>query len=144
MFVLDIFKDFNTLHVFSDNGPHHFKTVQTLNLFKDLQQTYHTVIFYNTFESYHGKGLYDAHTGVAKRMVKQRAISGHDVRTVADLLDVLHRMKDTFEIEIPSDAEMPKMNYSQLREGVKKFHQFYYKDSEPNHIFCKVHSDDVE
>ncbi len=144
MFVLDMFKDFKTLYVFSDNGPHHFMTVQTLNLFRELQQTFHTTIFYNTFESYHGKGLYDAHTGVAKRMIKQAAISGHDIRTVSDIIDVLDKIKDTFVIEIPMDALMSKTYYSLPREGVKKFHHFYYKDSDPEHIFCKVHSNDVE
>ncbi len=144
MFVLNLFQDFKTLHVFSDNGPHHFKTLQTLNLFKQLQQTYDILIFYNTFQSYHGKGLYDAHTGVAKRLIKQTAISGHDIRTIADLLEVLHRMKDTFVIELPSDERLPKLHYTQMPKGVKKFHQFYYDNSQPDHIFCKVKSDDVE
>lgn len=49
MFVLNLFEDFKTLHVFSDNGSHYFKTLQTLNLFKQLQQTYEILIFYNRF-----------------------------------------------------------------------------------------------
>lgn len=66
--------------------------------------------------------MYDAHTGVAKGLIKQIAISGHDIKTIADLLKVLHRMKGTFVIELLSDERLPKLHYTQMPKGVKKFH----------------------
>ncbi len=143
LFEMEFLQDFVKIQIFSDGGPHHFKTLNTIHLFEKLQNIYNKEMIYNLFASYHGKGLYDAHTGIAKRKIKCVSLSGYNVESLDDVLGILNEIKNTTAIELPADTEMPKVHYQKMYKQIKKFHQFSYPKDREGYIICKEKSTDT-
>ena len=65
----DYLRGFHTIHVFSDGGPHHFKTRFCQFLFHFCSYTYSVDIHHHFFASHHGHSIADGHAGIIKQLI---------------------------------------------------------------------------
>jgi hypothetical protein len=136
---------FDGIDVWSDGGPHHFKTKWCQWMWHVLSTQFFDgkLIAHNFFASYHGHSLADAHASVAKRALRAAYnISEHQRKHTGDVafgpasaeeLITLLRGKATrthaFHLRrIPRDIRL-KPNIAPLNL-IKSKHRFVYEDGQ--------------
>jgi hypothetical protein len=77
---LNVFKEFDSIEVWSDGGPHHFKTRYCQFLWHTLNCRFNITIIHNFFASYHGHSLCDSHAAQTKQAIKKEYISSEQQR----------------------------------------------------------------
>jgi len=82
LFQLKVFDQFDSLEIWSDGGPHHFKTRYCQWMWHHLSTIYFKGkrITHNFFASYHGHSLADSHAGRVKQVIKSEYISSQQSR----------------------------------------------------------------
>jgi hypothetical protein len=82
LFQRKVLDQFDSLELWSDGGPHHFKTRYCQWMWHHLSTCYfqQKKITHNFFASYHGHSLADSHAGRVKQVIKSEYISSQQSR----------------------------------------------------------------
>lgn len=101
-------------------------------MMKQFAQSLGIQIDWNFFASNHGKGICDGKHGVDKRVLRQRALSGNDTRSLDDYISAISSVKNTFLVFKVEGAESNDGYDCTPFTAIKKYHQF---------IFCPEEED---
>ena len=83
-----IFDNMKIIHIFSDGGPKHFKIRKSLFMLSLLNAYYPQTFRWHFFQSCHGKGPCDGHTGMLNMLLKREVLQGGFLQTDRDLFDL--------------------------------------------------------
>lgn len=130
----NLFTDVKRLIIWSDGGPAHFKIRRSLFMMKEFAWEHKIQIDWHFSASNHGKGVCDGKHGVDKQMLRQEALNGRDIRTLADYIEVISAVANTSVVfEVQGAESNEGYNCTKFKE-IKKYHEFIFK---PN-------TDDIE
>lgn len=106
-----------------------------------LQSKYKVRIHYHFFVSRYGKSLCDSHISVSKQHVRLVALSGTDIETVDQLVNVLMELNDTYAFNLGAIDRTLKYECLQFDDGIKKFHEFKFDKNLPLCFFRELSGD---
>jgi hypothetical protein len=151
---LNILTQYDSIEIWSDGGPHHFKTRYCQWMWHHLSTCYFNKkkITHNFFASYHGHSLADSHAGRDKQVIKSEYLSSQQSRmniganssqqiywgpaSANDIQIILqNKIENTTAIvltDIDRDPEL-KPKVAGL-VNIKQYHCFIYQ-----HNLCKMH-----
>ena len=96
----------NRVKIWSDGGPHHFKTNSHLDYLRDLAVETGMQFIHNYFPSYHGHSLADGHAGVLKRSHKKANVLAEGEQLKGDYtiksIQTVQQLKEFMETNIKS------------------------------------------
>eukprot|EP00732_Lithocolla_globosa_P002254 Lithocolla_globosa_v1_NODE_1429_length_2580_cov_31.909307.p1 type:complete len:642 gc:universal NODE_1429_length_2580_cov_31.909307:1952-27(-) len=129
--------DFHTIRVWSDGGPKHFKIRRTIFFFSVLQEKYGKKFIWNFFQSCHGKGPCDGHTGVIKKKLKLEAKKQNPVMTDYDMYEFAkeHVKSQSFWLEVDHKQDYDCKTF---KDGIKKYFEFSFDGI--GEILCRERS----
>lgn len=111
----------------SDGGPAHFKTRRSLFMMKEFAKELKIEINWHFFASNHGKGVCDGKHGVDKRMLRQRALAGQDIRTLNHYIAVISAVANTRLVFAVKGAESNDGYDCTKFKEVRKYHEFIFR-----------------
>ena len=133
---------FKVIHLFTDGGPKHFKVRKSLH-FMSLLATYYPQQFqWHFFQSCHGKGSCDGHTGMLKMMIKREVKRGQVLETDVDFLELfLEKSKFAQTQMIEVERFEKDLESSEFRDGIKKYFSYSFGGKE-GFVYCKEKTGD--
>jgi hypothetical protein len=142
--ILHLNEHFDRIDLWTDGGPHHFKT-------RFCQATWHALsvlrfdrkpITHNFFASYHGHSLADGHAAVVKRCLHSQYLLSELERTthqpdatwgpagVKEVAEVISRKCANTEVVVFNEIDRDGERRPTVRSipGIKSYHWFLYQD----------------
>jgi hypothetical protein len=116
---------FHTVRIWSDGGPKHFKIRRSIFLFSVLQDAYAKTFIWNFFQSCHGKGPCDGHTGVIKRKMKLEARKGNSIQNDREMFEFAKEnvKSQSFFLQIDRNKEY---DCGTFKKGIHCFFEFSF------------------
>jgi len=136
-----LFDSFKIIHVFSDGGPKHFKIRKTIFFFSLLNAYYPQTFIWHFFQSCHGKGPCDGHTGMLKMLVKREILRGECLQTDRDLYDLFCMKSKANTRFISIQREDKELDCTDFKQGIKKYFSYSFGRS-PGFVFCREKTGD--
>jgi len=119
-----LLKKFQTIKIFSDGGPKHFKIRKSLYLFSLLEEAYPQTFQWNFFQSCHGKGPCDSHAGMLKNLLKKEVLRGEIVHDEDELLELFKAKAKAHTVML--DINREDVDCSEFKQGIKKYFCFEF------------------
>ena len=142
---MKLLNNFDSIEVWSDGGPHHFKTRYCQYMWHMISCIYFQGkrITHNFFPSYHGHSICDSHAAVDKQIIKREYISSQQQRmnvgnktiywgpnSIRDIqLLIMNKLDNTTVIILDSIDRDPELKPSIAPlDRIKQKHCFVYEN----------------
>jgi hypothetical protein len=138
--IRDYLLGFNTIQIWSDGGPKHFKITACLVFFSAVQTTLvGKKVVYHFFPSYHGHSVCDGMASHLKKKLKTELMDKNMwIDSSEDLLKIFDRIKEYENYLVDLDSSK---HTCQTLHGIRSFHMFTFSRS--GKIKCFKTSEDT-
>lgn len=127
---------FDSIYIWSDGGPQHFKIKKTIQFFSYCRISSHKHITYNFFASGHGHSMCDSHTGVGKqKLLREERSQQQQTKGLQQVASSFAELDKTSVVSMNS-IEDANLIAKGMSEGIKKYHEFYFL-LEPGKVACR-------
>jgi hypothetical protein len=119
----DWFENIETVQIWSDGGPKHFKISSNMKLLKAIQDQHGDIGWiYNFFPAYHGYSVCDAAAAHAKRAINENIRNeNRAIRTPEEAVKVIN----TWENHIATKVSSVDMDFSTITlRGIRSYYKF--------------------
>lgn len=124
----EFFNRFDSIYIFSDGGPKHFKVTGNLAFFAVLQQQLNKNITYCFFESNHGHSVCDAVAAQAKNQIENRQRNeGIRITNSAEIVENLNCIESHVAMMAPPNGQSPKFP---TFNGIKGGYRFQFTETQ--------------
>jgi hypothetical protein len=107
LFNENVFKDIDTIMLYSDGGRKHFKCTVTIEFFSWFSQFEQINIVYNFFESYHGHSACDGCAANSKKKIKTFQLEQQiQITTDTQIADVLSSIRNSTSQICPDTTKL--------------------------------------
>jgi len=130
------FKGYKKIFWWSDTGPNHFRTSNTLFYFREFQVRTGITMLIHFFAPYHGHSMCDGHIGAISRalVIKARSLHGStqkwDTTFVKETIESLRYTSVTHHNIERTDKKVATL------AGIKDYLVFTFDNDKPNTVNC--------
>jgi len=137
---LGLFDSFTRVVIWSDTGPNHFKTSNTLYFFRKLQEAVpRCQIVISFFAPYHGHSPCDGHGGNGKSHIAAAARNLNESNQKWDRKWVKERIGEMPSTDTTINIKRVEMEkQARTLKGIKQYFVLTFPINEPNAVDCAV------
>lgn len=123
--------NFDKIHFWMDNGPHHFRTIELMGYFTSLKSNFIQLTI-NFFAPYHGKCVCDSHFSLVSRIINSSTkYSNGEILTTDDIIRILNRGFSESN-QNKKDRNSRKKNQDQLESIITTIIWKYFRIEDPS------------